>query len=210
MDCKTANIQRGICPLIFGTGSSLTYVSHQNRMNPVVIIFSNEKGHQEIWFGRSHKEGQDLIFENVGLCHHALSSGSHGRGWVVTWEDLVQYGVPRKRGTERPEFVTSIHKMLLRVVQHEPVDLVFSLWDTELMRVLMLLRVLLVRSWALPRSLCFVGSVEITAPSLGFGQDSSFPVPVGKGWPRPISALISSEPALAKLQRVLDYLGSYR
>lgn len=51
----------------------------------------NEKSHQEIWFGRSHKEEQDLIFENVGCV--IMHSGSHG--WAVTWEEVVQYGVPR-------------------------------------------------------------------------------------------------------------------
>lgn len=54
---------------------------------------------------------------------------------MATWEEAVQFGVPRQRETERLEFVMAVHKMLLRVVQHEPVDLVFPLWDTELMRV---------------------------------------------------------------------------
>lgn len=194
MDCKTENIQRRICPLIFGAASSVMYVSHQNRMNPVIIIFSNEKSHQEIWFGRSHKGGTGPYFWECRLCHHAFSSGSHGRGCVVTWEELVQYGVPRKRGTERPEFVMSIHRMLLRVVQHEPVDLVFSLWSTELMRVLMLLRVLLVRSWALPKSLlCRECGNRHTTPWLWAGQLFSCAC-----WERLTQALISSGASLGK------------
>lgn len=183
-------------------------VSHQNRINPVIFFSSEKKSPGDLAWEESQEETRPYFWE-YSQCHHALSSGSHGRGWVVSWEEIVQYGVPRERETQRPESVMSIHKMLLWV-EHEPVDLVFFRWDTELMRVWMLLRVLLVRGWALPRSLCYVGSVEMAASSLGFGQDSSFPMPLGKGGLRPISALISLEPVLVKLQSALDYLGRCR
>lgn len=181
MDCKTANTQRKICPIIFGAASSVMCVSHQNRMNPVMIIFSNEKKGPGDLVGEESQGETGPYFWECRLCH-ALSSSSHGRGWVVTWEEVVQYGVPRKRETERPEFVISMSKMLLWVVQHEPVDLMFSLWDTELMRVWVLLRVFLVRSWALPRSLCCVGSVEMGLHHpLALGRTALFLCLLGKG-----------------------------
>lgn len=59
--------------------------------------------HQEIWFGGSHKKGQDLLLECVGCVLYSLLIASHGRGWVVTWEEVVQYGVPMDRKPERLE-----------------------------------------------------------------------------------------------------------
>lgn len=115
-----------------------------------------------------------------------------------------------ERKPERLECVISISKMLLRVVQNDPVELMFSLWDTELIGVWVQLRVVLARITALPGSLCCVGNMEMAAPSLGIAQDRSSPVPLGKGWPGPSSALVIPEPALAKLQRALAYLGRCR
>lgn len=46
--------------------------------------------HKEIWFGGSYKKGQDLIFESVGCVLHSLLVAGHGKGWVVTWEEVVQ------------------------------------------------------------------------------------------------------------------------
>lgn len=115
-----------------------------------------------------------------------------------------------ERKPERLECVISISKMLLWVVQSDPVELMFPLWDIELMGVWMQLRVMLARSTALPGSLCCVGNMETAAPSLGIAKDNSSPVPLGKGWPGPNSALVIPEPALAKLQRALAYLGRCR
>ena len=163
--------------------------------------------HQEIWFGGSHKKGQDLVFESVGCVLYSLLVAGHGRGRVVTWEEVVQYHVPMERKPEGPECVFSISRMLSWDVQNNLMEKTFLLWDTKMLRVCCNLGSCWRGGRALLGTLCCVGNMEKAVPSLGFVQDSSSPAPFGEGWPRPISALVIPEPALAKLVRALAYLG---